>query len=149
MREILFRGANNDNRWFYGYINQYIADDVTIDSWNETISSGDFYIHDCYEGAIHKVFQNSVGQYTGFEDRNGEKIFEGDILKISSQTNGSFLSIVIFDSDSFKVNILCLHNEFLSSQVLNLSTIFNEKFSVKIIGNIFDNDIKRLLNEVK
>ena len=96
-----------------------------------------------------EVVSNTVGQYTGFKDCNKKKIFEGDILKISSQTNGSFLSIVIFDSDSFKVNILCLHNEFLSSQILNLSTIFNEKFSVKIIGNIFDNDIKRLLNEVK
>ena len=124
MREILFRGKCVDNG-----------------EWIEGIA----FPHD----NRGKVTSNTVGQYTGFKDCHKKKIFEGDILKISSQTNGSFLSIAIFDSDSFKVNILCLHNEFLSSQVLNLSTIFNEKFSVKIIGNIFDNDIKRLLNEVK
>lgn len=141
MREILFRGKCVDNdEWIEGIAFPH-------DNRGEVTM---FRQHPADGSLIgDEVVSNTVGQYTGFKDCHKKKIFEGDILKISSQTNGSFLSIVIFDSDSFKVNILCLHNEFLSSQVLNLSTIFNEKFSVKIIGNIFDNDIKRLLNEVK
>ena len=70
MREILFRGKTiNSGKWIEGYL---------FENW------GDAYI--CLgteNGNIMKEKVNEVtaGQYTGIEDANGKKIFEGDIVE--------------------------------------------------------------------
>lgn len=82
MREILFRGKRSDNsEWIYGNL---------ISFWDKT------FIAPSYTNTFHRVeiVPETVGQWTGFKDKNNKRIFEGDIMRndgnVVEYCNGSF-----------------------------------------------------------
>lgn len=125
MREILFRGKREDNgEWVEGRI---ISDYVIIPKGQR------FYISDnILDSALyaHIVVPETVGQYTGLTDKNGRKIFEGDIIKYSTNKIG----IINYGTACFSVQDIKSRNNPAVDIVISESPN-----GVEIIGNIYDN----------
>ena len=132
MREYLFRGKRKDNgEWVKGYYikaTRHWHEHGIHEEWIavDTIQNGGW----CNVRSKYAVIPETVGQYTGLTDKNGKKIFEGDIL------NTTNLNCAIWYVDYKNTAFCCNQGN------TNYSCVLDEfmQFSVvEVIGNIYDN----------
>jgi hypothetical protein len=124
-REILFRGKSNMcGKWIYGFYTKAALDN------SEKIR----YQMDDYTWIDETIIPVTVGQFTGLSDRNGNEIYEGDVVFILS-TGRKCLVLYRDKAASFALygNGRILLNEayWFETDVKNSE--------VEIIGNVHDN----------
>lgn len=126
MREILFRGKRIDNgEWVYGYYCPVVRG---------KFPATPCIVPDCdemWEGI--PIIPETVGQYTGLKDKNGNKIFEGDIIKSTDKYNHSVMYIVEFLNGAF-----CLRQLEVDYKI-TFWDVPDKYFINEVVGNIHDN----------
>lgn len=117
MREILFRGKRIDNgEWIYGDLIQDGKGYVGM--WEQTPLSHNY-----------KIDPSTVGQYTGLTDKNGKKIFEGDIVT-GFFNHEKIVGYIFYGSDA---------SFFIQRDGLLGIGLNNASDWLEVIGNIHDN----------
>lgn len=127
MREIRFRAKRKaDGKWVEG--NLFIPDIETAETAETETAETEVCIGTPTVRITYAVIPETVGQYTGLTDKNGNKIFEGDIVDIL--TENEEIGVVAYDDGGFLVNA----DGFCVDFINNINGT-----DVEVIGNIHDN----------
>lgn len=117
MREILFRGKRFDNgQWIYGDLRQYSKKHIGIYSFE-------------LQQIVRGIDPATVGQYTGLKDKNGKRIWEGDIV-----------TRILFDKlYQYEVVYQTGYASFDGIRKGGFISFGNDGDCFEVIGNIHDN----------
>jgi uncharacterized phage protein (TIGR01671 family) len=137
MRDILFRGKRVDNGdWIVGQLLRYEDGRARI-----VESHTDIFCYEKDESIIqtvaHEVIPETVGQFTGLTDKNGTKVFEGDIVEVRCHSRWRHdiqRCEVAYGRDGFE----CRHHiGGIDTDYYTYRVLFSK--DVVVIGNIHDN----------
>jgi uncharacterized phage protein (TIGR01671 family) len=145
MKSILFRGKKENGEWVYGNYVRHTP--LCVCFSGEQKPDKHFIAYDGYcdwgfEPPVEfvEVIPESVAQFTGLTDKNGKKIFEGDIVQgtiVSAWNKALIRCEVVYNKDGF-ISV---------ERTRNQDWVHKVKFAkdIEVIGNIHDN--KELLGE--
>lgn len=130
MREILFRGKQKSNGyWVYGDLSHHRDGRVFIRCW-ERLECDPAY--NAYE-----INPETVGQFTGLTDKNGVKIFEGDIVVCRKEICGNWIDCCVeIGFVEMKHGAFGLHRK---QGYYRPFKDWLEDYEYEVIGNIHDN----------
>lgn len=144
MREILFRGKRTDNSdWVYGSLvaidDKYSHGDTNMFSRLHIVEmqkmSMKYFSKGCgvlIDNSIIQIYEETAGQYTGLTDKNGVKIFEGDMLEYSEEEYEYMpRAKVVFDNGTF----YAVGNDGVEYRINDL----DKDTTVEVVGNVHDN----------
>ena len=135
-REILFRGKKSNGRWVYGSL--VVSGNISPAIYYN-VSKGVADVLDwCY------VKPDTIGQYTGLKDKNKNKIFEGDIVRLKgdgyggSKVGKDYYRVVTFHDGSFCLSIEDGVHYPVHTPICEYRNSYNIVNWV-VIGNVIDN----------
>lgn len=120
VREVIFRGKRKDNgEWVEGLLwkKKCKTEKLLISCFPDEDDNEELFV----------ISPETVGQYTGLTDKNGKKIFEGDIVNIEYLETTVKNAVIEYVGASF-----CGATEFDSWEL-------NDYCWLEVIGNIHDN----------
>lgn len=133
VREILFRIKGRSGKWFYGYPISEIKNNIVSFIGNDE-NGGSFY--DLFADAT------SLSEFTGLTDKNGTKIFDGDIHchydNISEKKRYFIVRLGEFHDTVYDFDAYGWYFQEING-TNSESFEGNERDYANIIGNIYDN----------
>ena len=137
MRKILFRGKRADNsEWEYG--------DLWCNPYGKRVVCIVSPINDQGTTGGNEVDPETVGQFTGLTDKNGVKIFEGDIVQLTDRCNDfEWKAVVIFGNPDraycWGWNFVPIDEYKGTTDILLWVEMEDSGAYCEVIGNIYDN----------
>lgn len=143
MREILFRGkySKKSPDWIEGSFHKDEDANICEIAYRYYKKEGETKVGIWVYGVVDP---ETVGQYTGLTDKNGTKIFEGDIVKCTAtNVDCAFTAVVLFGNPNGEYNwgfqLMRISGANANTDILLWVDMEETGAFIEVIGNIYDN----------